>query len=140
AGLLQQLQKETAEECSLNRASSSSIALSGGQSEAWIHALTHTDRMIIHIARAVVANPSVLVLHRPLMRFFSHEQRERVMTMLKDYVKHRGVGFPAGDVQHRRPRTVFFSSCHADEAKEADIVWHLQEGKVHLESSKLPGK
>merc|ERR1711879_904963 len=117
-------------------ASESGEATSDGK---WRHALTHTDRMVVHLARAIISDPNVLVIHRPLMRFFSHEMREGVMKTLQHFVRERGVGRdPAADkLERRRPRTVFFSSAHSHEAKEADVVWRLQDGKLQIEE---PGR
>merc|ERR1719253_1635240 len=92
----------------------------------------------IHLARALIMNPEVMILQRPLS-FYDQLSNSRldVMNLIKEYVANRGIGLPADSVSSRRPRTVFFTAETMEEAEEADIIWNISEGG-HIEV--IPGR
>jgi len=91
----------------------------------WEKKLTKTDRILIHIARAIIYNPEVLVMNQPT-RALNPVAGSTVMTLLREFCDNRGVGLPSDSVAKRRPRTVFISSVrHVD---FADVVWKVGEG------------
>merc|ERR1712232_1494487 len=104
--------------------------------ESWTIRLSHNERKMINLARALLFNPEVLVLQKPLDDCDT-EDVEIILGVLREFVDNRGV---AEDIpfRARRPRTVFFSggmNAHSDFPKEmADLVWHLEhENGVHIE-------
>lgn len=96
--------------------------------DSWVSSLTSTDQMQIHLARAFISNPHVLVLHKPFMRFYNHTMQEAVMTAIQDFVNFRGLALAANkpeDVAGRRARTVIMTAFHATEIENADEVFLL---------------
>lgn len=93
--------------------------------------LTLTDRLLVHYARAFIANPEVLVFHKP----FEHLPRHKahvVMALMREFVRERGVLKPADMRSQRRPRTCFFSTAGTagDEIDCANIVLSLARGSI----------
>mmetsp|Transcript_6320 Transcript_6320/g.14455 ORF Transcript_6320/g.14455 Transcript_6320/m.14455 type:complete len:792 (-) Transcript_6320:226-2601(-) len=103
------------------------------EDETWMSTLTSTDRMTIHLARAFICNPHVLVLHKPLMRFYEMELREATMRAIQDFVKYRGLSLSNSpdDIQKRRKRTVVLSAFHTHEVDNADQVLEVANASVH---------
>eukprot|EP00929_Paragymnodinium_shiwhaense_P013800 TRINITY_DN121651_c0_g1_i1.p1 TRINITY_DN121651_c0_g1~~TRINITY_DN121651_c0_g1_i1.p1 ORF type:complete len:958 (-),score=133.84 TRINITY_DN121651_c0_g1_i1:8-2881(-) len=91
---------------------------------AWQKQLTSTEQSLLHIARALIANPEVLVMQRPLHRF-SGEMSQRVRDMLLAHVADRGLHLPPGERDKRRPRTLVYSCDSREECKAADIVYKM---------------
>ncbi|CAJ1364823.1 unnamed protein product [Effrenium voratum] len=97
------------------------------EDDTWQQCLTSTERMQIHLARAFISNPHVLVLHKPLMRFYNEKLRLAVMGVIRDFVDNRGLSLPAANEQSakRRARTVIMSAFHAIEIEGADVLFEL---------------
>ncbi|CAE7510315.1 Slc8a1, partial [Symbiodinium sp. KB8] len=95
--------------------------------DEWLSALTSTDKMTIHLARAFIANPHVLVMHKPLMRFYQEELRKATMVTIEEFVKYRGLGLnnAPDEITKRRTRTVVLSQFHSLELDHAEMVFQL---------------
>mmetsp|Transcript_105486 Transcript_105486/g.187599 ORF Transcript_105486/g.187599 Transcript_105486/m.187599 type:complete len:243 (+) Transcript_105486:2-730(+) len=74
----------------------------------WLDMLSSTDSALLHVVRALVANPEVLVIHKPAL-FLNNEMSDLMYTVLKDYVDNRGLEC-GGNVHGRRPRTCIVSA------------------------------
>mmetsp|Transcript_103968 Transcript_103968/g.252410 ORF Transcript_103968/g.252410 Transcript_103968/m.252410 type:complete len:1043 (+) Transcript_103968:70-3198(+) len=94
------------------------------------HLLSHTDRCVLHLARALVMNPDVLVLHKPLSHF-DDLQAWLVLEVLRNFVDNRGLESPPETRDQRRPRTCIFSTATTKCTEEADMVLHVSHGSVH---------
>jgi ABC-type multidrug transport system fused ATPase/permease subunit len=90
----------------------------------WQDVLSHTEKAKIHLARALIVNPEVLVLHRPLSHY-DQKTAEKVLHIIKYHVSNRGVQLPEHSAYRRRPRTCFFSPNRVDQAQEADVIWYV---------------
>eukprot|EP00929_Paragymnodinium_shiwhaense_P098574 TRINITY_DN60035_c0_g1_i1.p1 TRINITY_DN60035_c0_g1~~TRINITY_DN60035_c0_g1_i1.p1 ORF type:complete len:919 (-),score=186.16 TRINITY_DN60035_c0_g1_i1:78-2771(-) len=90
----------------------------------WQKRLTGTEQSMLHLTRALVMNPEVLVLQRPMHRFNGH-RRQNVRDMLVSHVQQRGLCLPAAERHLRRPRTVVYSADEPEELEGADYVWKL---------------
>ena len=55
-----------------------------------VRTLALSDRKLIQLARALIFDPEVLVIHFPTT-FFADEQRRVVMSALRDFVDNRGL-------------------------------------------------
>jgi len=95
---------------------------------SWLELLSHSTRVKLHIARALVANPNVMILQRPL-HHFNEEVGDQVLDVLRLHVQNRGLGYRDANVQHRRPRTVFFIPDTASQARKADTIWECDRLK-----------
>jgi len=95
--------------------------------DVWMPKLTYTDQAAIHLARAFVMNPEVLVMHRPTIHF-DILRAENVYTLLHEFVEYRGIELAASERERRRPRTCFMTSSSFEEAKRADM--RIEVGEV----------
>jgi len=95
---------------------------------AWLEMVSHSTRMKLHIARALIANPNVMMLQRPLQSF-NEEDGDQVLDLVRLHVESRGLGYPDANIQHRRPRTVIFIADTAAQASKADTVWECDREK-----------
>lgn len=98
----------------------------GTEDASWMPLLTYTSKVKIHLARALIPNPEVLVLQRPL-HHYDVRTRMEVLQQLKSHVRNRGLGMPPESIVLRRPRTVFLTPESVDEARKADVVWQLDD-------------
>ena len=78
--------------------------------EAWESRLSATDRQILHLARAFITNPHVLVLHRQLANF-DGALAQRVCNTIRNFVRNRGIPSKPGHLA----RTVIFSTVASNE-------------------------
>jgi len=108
--------------------------------DAWQRRLTSLDQAIVHLVRGFLMNPEILVLQRPLSNFSA----ERGLNVLKDcfvpFVRKKGLCLPEAGEADRRPRTMFFVPESTDQAKEADVVWALEEKDPKVSSQTMTVK
>lgn len=98
-------------------------------SSAYWKKLSYTDTAMVHLARALIANPEVLVVHRPA-RHFDARTGELIMRLLREFVNNRGIEIDRESRHRRRPRTCFFSTDSQWAAEQADLAWLVQSGNV----------
>eukprot|EP00929_Paragymnodinium_shiwhaense_P034687 TRINITY_DN18842_c0_g1_i1.p1 TRINITY_DN18842_c0_g1~~TRINITY_DN18842_c0_g1_i1.p1 ORF type:complete len:305 (+),score=40.41 TRINITY_DN18842_c0_g1_i1:306-1220(+) len=101
----------------------------GATSWKWLHELSYSDLRKLHLARALIHHPEVLLLHRPVDEL-DRPDAERVLHVLRKFVDERGLEINAEEARHQLPRTVFFTTGpdpqHIETAvKEATRVWQL---------------
>lgn len=99
------------------------ITLDGAELN-WQEQLTYTERAKLHLVRALVVNPEVLVLDRALYHYHD-DMVDDILTVLRQFVADKGYCMPEHDHHHRRPRTLFFSPERETQAKTADVTWRL---------------
>ncbi|CAK9011532.1 ATP-binding cassette sub-family B member 7, partial [Durusdinium trenchii] len=92
----------------------------------WLESLTYTEKVKLHLARALLMNPEVMVLHRPL-HHYDADTAKMVLGLLKAHVTDRGLAMNEEGRQHRRPRTCFFtveekSQAQASSRKDKYII------------------
>lgn len=93
--------------------------------------LSQTDRILIHLARAFIMNPDVLILHKPLSQLDEYRAR-LVLDLLREFVDLRGIEKSPEGRLLRRPRTCIFSVADSRYADVADKVYHVAHGNVSL--------
>jgi len=109
---------------------------------AWFEKLNYTEKAKIHLARAFIMNPEIMVMHRPLLHY-SRESGRQIVSHMVSHVKNRGMGHSTAMLSFRRPRTIFCSTDEGDEALESisDSHW-LVDGKtkalVEMSSTSQP--
>lgn len=89
-----------------------------------IRLLTWTEKAKIHLARALVMNPEIMVADRPLSHYDEHEG-DRILRIISEHVSGRGIEMPAASAGRRRPRTVFFSAETFDQEAQAHVIWNI---------------
>jgi len=70
----------------------------------WIHVLTQTQRYLLSICRALVANYEVCCMHKPSL-VFDELDSETILQVLRDFVTYKGIEQDASTSYLRRPRT-----------------------------------
>lgn len=101
------------------------------QAEDWGKKLNYVEIAKIHLARALIVNPEVLILQRPLIHF-DDEEADRVRKVVFQHIRNRGLCLPKETVVRRRPRTLFFSPSSRAEATKADVLWKVTDKTVKL--------
>lgn len=96
---------------------------------AWIAHLTFQQRYLVHLARAIIANPHVLCLHKPTM-VHSDNHTIGVLRVLREFVDKRGVEQDPVTQESRRPRTCIFTSHRFAPVREADMLYNVSDGKI----------
>lgn len=91
----------------------------------WVAKFSHTDYVRLNLARALVVNPEVLVIHKPEC-VFSAGEVSGIMKLLRAHVDERGLELPEEGRPYRRPRTVFFTTTTAEGVNMADHVYKVQ--------------
>eukprot|EP00931_Biecheleriopsis_adriatica_P073707 TRINITY_DN47940_c0_g1_i1.p1 TRINITY_DN47940_c0_g1~~TRINITY_DN47940_c0_g1_i1.p1 ORF type:complete len:956 (-),score=186.84 TRINITY_DN47940_c0_g1_i1:93-2960(-) len=75
----------------------------------WKQKLSSTECSMLHLARAFIANPEVLYLHKPTLHH--HGERENlVFELMTDFVHQRGLYQDPDEFHTRRPRTVVLTA------------------------------
>mmetsp|Transcript_18280 Transcript_18280/g.35240 ORF Transcript_18280/g.35240 Transcript_18280/m.35240 type:complete len:734 (+) Transcript_18280:393-2594(+) len=96
---------------------------------SWQEALSQSDRVLIHLARAFIYNPEVLVMNRPTLRL-PEDTAKIVIQVIKEFVDQKGVELPKQELWKRRPRTAFVSFVRLGGVQAADIVLKVDAGCV----------
>lgn len=92
--------------------------------------LTESDKLLLNIARALVRDPELLVMHTPFYRFDGVHQR-LVLATLREFVDKRGVEQSTRQINEPRLRTCIVSMLSESHlARVADIALRLESGKV----------
>jgi hypothetical protein len=92
----------------------------------WLKHLSGMETSLIHLARALIMNPEVLVLQKPLSSFGQVKGR-KVCEVLITNVRERGLCLPEDDRTRRRPRTMFLSAVDQNRwLSGADVIWRLE--------------
>eukprot|EP00931_Biecheleriopsis_adriatica_P060469 TRINITY_DN36324_c0_g1_i2.p1 TRINITY_DN36324_c0_g1~~TRINITY_DN36324_c0_g1_i2.p1 ORF type:complete len:903 (-),score=130.73 TRINITY_DN36324_c0_g1_i2:61-2769(-) len=101
----------------------------------WLEMLSSTESACLHVARALIANPEVLVIHKPAL-FLNTEMADSMYSLLQEFVHLRGLGMDAKEIHNRRPRTCIVSARRiaGTGAKVADAVftYSAETGLRHL--------
>jgi ABC-type multidrug transport system fused ATPase/permease subunit len=92
----------------------------------WRLELTYTEKVKLHLARALLMNPEVMVLQRPL-HHFSGVEGIAILDMLREFVDNKGIEMPDETRSLRRPRSVFYTAEVQDHEDQADMVWELTD-------------
>jgi ABC-type uncharacterized transport system fused permease/ATPase subunit len=113
--------------------------------EEWIRTFSSTDIAKINLARVFIANPEILIIHRPTIAFEEKTANE-MLDLLHEFVQKRGLELPEDELERRRPRTCIMSTVLPKEAvKRADMVLNIDDHRVtektwSVEKSGLVGR
>jgi len=92
--------------------------------------MAHSDKCLLHLARALVMNPDVLVMHKPL-EHFDDQQAWHVLGILREFVDYRGLELsPDSSGSPNLPRTCIFSASTTRFSEVSDLILHVGNGKV----------
>jgi len=93
-------------------------------SAGWFQAFSSTELSKFCLARALIANSEILILHKPFTSF-EDEAKEQVARSLHEHVRSRGMALPTDTLIMRRPRTCFYSVVDPADVKWSDTVWRI---------------
>jgi len=94
--------------------------------KSWQNLMSHTHFPKLSLARALIMNPEVLVMHKPMLGFNRGESL-KVAQLLREHVDQKGLCLNEEERFFRRPRTVFFSSLVPEEDLGfADTIHRLE--------------
>jgi len=96
---------------------------------SWQAPISQSEKVLIHLARAFIYNPEVLVMNRPTTRL-PDGSANIVIKMISEFVTQKGVELPQKDSWRRRPRTAFVSFVRLGGVQAADVVWKVDQGNV----------
>jgi ABC-type multidrug transport system fused ATPase/permease subunit len=119
--------------CKDRNSSSSNFEISE-QLETWHRILNQSRKARLHIARAIISNPEVMVLQRPFQPFLEDAACD-VLDILRRHVQERGLFFPEEDRESRRPCSVFFSTESMAQAAQADTIWQMKPETKNIVST-----
>jgi ABC-type cobalamin/Fe3+-siderophores transport system ATPase subunit len=91
--------------------------------------LSRSDRKLIHLARAFIYNPEVLVVHTPGI-YFDKGAKVKIISTLRDFVQSRGVEMDPATLPIRRPRTCIFSTYDGADARYVDEMLYCEDGGI----------
>jgi len=95
----------------------------------WRNFLSISDVMLVHLARAFIYNPEILVMNRPTSQL-PESLASEVFGMLREFVDNRGIELPKESASKRRPRTAFISFARAGGVLNSDVVWVVDNSTV----------
>jgi len=100
----------------------------------WHNKFNFVEKAKIHLARALIVNPEVLILQRPFAHY-GQAQTAVLMTCLREHVDNKGLCLPSTPIlkTRRRPRTTFFSPSSQYEAEQSDLIWEITPDR-HIKS------
>jgi ABC-type transport system involved in cytochrome bd biosynthesis fused ATPase/permease subunit len=97
----------------------------------WCQMLSYSQLKILHIARALIANPEVLVLEKPTLGF-DQRAAENMMGIIREHIDRKGLGLSGDHLVLARPRTVIFSTDRVAAGAYADIVYAVTSESVQV--------
>merc|ERR1719440_2148470 len=92
-------------------------------------AMSRSDSKLIHLARALIYNPEVLIVHTPGM-YFDKDSKTTIISLLLEFVRMRGVEMDPATRLRRRPRTCIFSTYDMGDIMFADEMLQCQNGTL----------
>lgn len=99
----------------------------------WRNFLSISDVMLVHLARAFIYNPEILVMNRPTSQL-PEQLANEVFGLLREFVDNRGIELPRESSEKRRPRTAFISFARAGGVLNSDIVWVVEKSTIRVAS------
>merc|ERR1712224_695143 len=94
----------------------------------WGDILPLTQRALLNLARAFIANYEILMMHKPTL-LLGEDLASRMFNILREFVDHKGVEMGEATVL-RRPRTCIISACRIEGITSADLVFQVTKSGV----------
>merc|ERR1719215_1431834 len=90
----------------------------------WADVLSQTQCQLVSLARALIANPEVLCLHKPVM-VFSDSTAHLLVRALREFVDSRGFEQDPSERHLRRLRTCVMTTSSNAAMELADATFHV---------------
>mmetsp|Transcript_46580 Transcript_46580/g.87202 ORF Transcript_46580/g.87202 Transcript_46580/m.87202 type:complete len:154 (-) Transcript_46580:141-602(-) len=95
---------------------------SSGPVKIWAEELSETQKRLLQFARAVITNPEVMCIHKPVMTY-TDKYADKVLEMLREFCVHKGVEEDVETRHQRRPRTCVLTAAKVSSVRQADHVY-----------------
>jgi ABC-type multidrug transport system fused ATPase/permease subunit len=95
--------------------------------------LSRSDKKLLHIARALIYNPEILIVHSPTS-YLDQEHQHVIIDVLRAFVDERGLELPEKTRHRRRPRTCVFSTGAKEDLRAVDKILECRGGRVESRS------
>eukprot|EP00931_Biecheleriopsis_adriatica_P056287 TRINITY_DN33352_c0_g1_i1.p1 TRINITY_DN33352_c0_g1~~TRINITY_DN33352_c0_g1_i1.p1 ORF type:complete len:866 (+),score=116.59 TRINITY_DN33352_c0_g1_i1:133-2730(+) len=92
----------------------------------WMDVLSETQSHLICLARALIANPEVLCVHKPTLAFPDNTSA-LVMQVFKDFVEQKGLEQDPATFHMRRPRTCIMTNVKLAGVSLSDRIFLVDE-------------
>lgn len=90
----------------------------------WTQYFSDSTCQLLNIARALIFNPEVICLHKPLEKV-DHEHQPHIMEVLREHIDHKGLELPEDTHNRRMPRTVFLTSNNPIAVMSANLIYKI---------------
>lgn len=90
----------------------------------WGDILSTTQRVLLSHARALIANPEILVIHKPTI-MFDEATAKNTLTCLSEFIDKRGLCMDEAKIAYRRPRTCIITATRPQGIEAADHVFRV---------------
>jgi ABC-type multidrug transport system fused ATPase/permease subunit len=95
----------------------------------WGDVLNLTQRVLLNLARAFIANPEVLVVHKPTS-VFDDPTAQNTIDCLQEFVKQKGLLMNPKMISFRRPRTCIMTTTRPQGMQAANRIFKIQHEGV----------
>merc|ERR1712193_372195 len=99
------------------------------QKAEWDVVFSLSECTLLNIARALMCNPEVLILHKPTL-MLNDTLAENIFTCLRKFVDDKGLEQDPALIGSRRPRTCIITAARISGVKIADKVFHVEPSGV----------
>jgi len=110
--------------------------LSVKERSAWHRLLSYNEKKRVHMARALIYNPEIMVLHKPVDDV-DVALSKKVMEILREFIDLRGVELDANSFNRRHTRTCFCTCGDHPNAEHfksyADSIWELDPANAKVQ-------
>lgn len=103
----------------------------------WADVLSETQCQLLSLARAIIANPEVMCLHKPT-QIFDEVQGHRVASVMREFVENNGVEQEPCFENECRPRTCIITCAQKHMFDMADRIFHVSLDKGICDVDTLP--
>merc|ERR1712176_551297 len=98
--------------------------LNSGDNFVWSDIFSQTNRQLLNLARALIANSEILCIHKPTA-FFDEVRSRRIFKILHEFVEDKGMMQDSKTWCTRRPRTCIVTSSKICGVQMSDCIFHV---------------
>ena len=91
----------------------------------WSSTASFSERSLLAVARALIASPELLCLHKPL-KPYEYILTNNLVGVFREFCRGKGLEEPEEERPYRRPRTCIFTENSACRAWGADHIFMVQ--------------
>jgi len=97
-----------------------------GHLQDWMETISNTNKNLLMLVRALILNPHVLCLHKPLVAY-DEGTSQIVLQALEEFCTNKGFELDAGTRHSRRPRTCVMTTHTIESALESDRIYLVRD-------------